>query len=100
MPAPDNLILLIEDSEDDAFFFKRAMEQAKLPNPLRVVEDAAQAICYLEGSGSFAERLQFPLPRIVFVDLHTPGKDGFEFLKWLGSKPHFRSLHVVAISGV
>jgi CheY-like chemotaxis protein len=100
MPARLNLILLIEDSEDDVFFFKRAMEQAKLSNPVQVVHDVGQAIGYLEGAGPFADRSQFPLPKIIFVDLHMPSKDGFEFLKWLGDKREFRTLHVVAISGI
>jgi len=100
MPSPDNLILLIEDSDDDVFFFKRALGQAKLSNPVQVLPDAAQAIKYLEGSEPFADRTQFPVPRIVFVDLHLPSKDGFDLIKWLGDKPQFRNLHIVAISGI
>ena len=100
MPAPDNLILLIEDSEDDVFFFKRALGQAKLNNPVQAVPDAAQASKYLEGSDPFADRAQFPLPKIIFLDLHLPSKDGFEFMKWLASKPQFRTVHLVVMSGV
>src|SRR5436190_937963 len=100
MPVHDKFILLIEDSEDDVFFFKRALVQAKLVNPVQVVADAAQAIKYLEGSGPFADRAQFPLPKIIFVDLHLPSTDGFDFMNWLADKPQFRNLHVVAISGI
>jgi len=99
MPAP-NLILLIEDSEDDVFFFRRALGQAKLNNPVQVVPDAAQASKYLEGLDPFADRAQFPLPKIIFLDLHLPSKDGFEFMKWLADKPQYRTVHLVVISGI
>lgn len=100
MAAADNTILLIEDSDDDVFFFKRALRQARLANPVQVVADSAQAITYLDGSGPFTNRTQFPLPKIVFLDLRAPGKDGFDFLRWLRNKPHFRNMHLVVISGV
>jgi CheY-like chemotaxis protein len=100
MAPVNSLILLVDDSEDDAFFFKRALEQARLRNPIQVVHDVDQAISYLEGTGRFTDRGEFPLPTIVFMDLHIPGKDGFELLKWLGSRPQFRNLHLVAVSGI
>ncbi len=48
-------VLLVEDSEDDVFFLKRALKEAKVENPLQVVSDGQQALDYLEGNGAFAD---------------------------------------------
>jgi CheY-like chemotaxis protein len=94
------VILLVEDSADDVFFFKRELEKAALNNPVRVVHTVDDAICHLEGLDEFADRSQFPLPSIAIVDLHLPEKDGFDLLRWLGNKPQFRTLHVVVMTGI
>jgi CheY-like chemotaxis protein len=37
---------------------------------------------YLSGSGKYAERTQFPSPRVILLDLKMPRGNGFEFLEW------------------
>ena len=100
MSAPNKLILLVEDSPDDIFFFKRSLEKAGLKNPVHMLQNVDDAIRYLDGRGEFADRVNFPLPSIIVVDLHVPGKDGFELLNWLGDKPHLRSVHVIVLTGI
>jgi CheY-like chemotaxis protein len=100
MPSPEKLILLIEDSADDVFFFRRELEKAGFRNPVYSVQTVDEAICYLEGTGDFADRSKFPMPSIAIIDLHLPHKDGFEFLRWLATKPQYRSLHVVVVTGI
>lgn len=97
--SASGLILLVEDSNDDALLLKRALRQAELHNPIEVVADVAQAIAYLEGSGPFSDRSRFPAPSILIMDLRLPNKDGFELLRWLGERPQFRNLHVVVLTG-
>ena len=54
-------VLLVEDSEDDAFFFLRALRLAGTAGPVTHVADGGLAIHYVEGNrdffiqGSFAE---------------------------------------------
>jgi CheY-like chemotaxis protein len=100
MPSREKLILLVEDSVDDVFFFKRSIDKAGLKNPVHVLQSVDDAICYLDGRNEFANREHFPLPSIIVVDLHVPGKDGFELLKWLGDKAQLRSLHVIVLTGI
>ncbi|HKQ36788.1 MAG TPA: response regulator [Verrucomicrobiae bacterium] len=99
MAAAEKLVLLVEDSTDDVFFFKRELQRAGLKNPLHAVETVEAAINYIDGREQYADRARFPLPSIVVLDLHLPGKDGFEFLQWLATKPQ-RNLHVVVLTGV
>jgi CheY-like chemotaxis protein len=79
----ESIFLLVEDNEDDVFFMERAFRQAGMHNPLHVVHNGEEAINYLSGQNGFANREQYPLPDMVFLDLKMPGVNGFEVLKWM-----------------
>ena len=91
-------ILLVEDNEDDVFLMKRALKSAKITNPMQVVEDGRQAVEYLAGEGIFADRLKFPYPEIVFLDLKLPHKSGFEVLAWLRENPYLAETNICVLS--
>src|SRR5579859_3819304 len=76
-------ILLVEDDENDVFFFKRAMKKTGVANPLQVATNGQEAIHYLQGTGKFAERAQFPLPELVLLDLKLPFVMGLDVLRWI-----------------
>ena len=92
------LILLVEDDENDVFFFQRAVAKAGLTNPIQVAGDGQEAINYLRGVGKFAQRAQFPLPDMILLDLKLPGLDGFDFLLWLRQQPGLERIRVVVLS--
>jgi CheY-like chemotaxis protein len=75
-------VLIAEDSEADVFFLLRAFAASGLKNPVHVVRSGAETINYLAGAGKFADRMLYPLPKIVFLDLKMPYPDGFEVLRW------------------
>jgi CheY-like chemotaxis protein len=92
------LILLAEDDADDAFFIARSLEKARILNPLQVVKDGEQAIAYLAGEGVYSDRVAYPLPRLLFLDLKMPRKDGFEVLSWIRQQPALKTLRVVVLT--
>ena len=94
----EKTILLVEDSEDDIFFFKRAMKRAGANYPMRVVMDGEEAVDYLCGKGTFAERSQHPLPDLIFLDIQMPRMDGHEVLRWIHEQPHLKMIPVVILS--
>ncbi len=75
-------ILHIEDDENDAILLAKACERARLPAILHRVPDADQAKSYFLGEGIYIDRLKYPLPQIVILDLKMPRTTGFEFLLW------------------
>ncbi len=79
-------ILLVEDTEDDVFLMRRVLKKNGIANPLRVVEDGQQAIDYLDGAGPFADRVAYPYPKYVFLDLKLPLKSGFDVLSWINNR--------------
>ena len=71
-------ILLVEDEADDASFVRRALEKARIRNPLVVCGTAAKARGVL-ATPNDAER-----PALLIIDIFLPGKEtGLDFLGWL-----------------
>lgn len=75
--------LVVEDEENDVFFLERTIRKAGVKNPIQVVSSGDEAIDYLAGEGKYADRKKFPLPALMFLDLHLPGKLGLEVLTWM-----------------
>jgi len=71
-PSTLPLILLAEDQEDDVFLMRRALKKAAVRNPIFVAHDGQEAIDYLEGAGSYADRKTYPLPALLVTDLKMP----------------------------
>ena len=76
-------ILLVEDSPDDAFFFRRALDKTGLKVALHVAGDGEDAIDYLTNRGRFNDATRYVLPDVVFIDLKMPHINGFELLQWI-----------------
>ncbi len=88
-------ILYVEDEPSDVLLLHVAFSRARLPNPVHIAVDGAEAIDYLAGNGPFADRSQHPLPALVLLDLNLPKKSGFDVLSWIRQQPQFSSLPVV-----
>src|SRR5438270_424523 len=62
------------------------------------VRDGAEAMDYLRGEGSYANRDEYPLPALILLDLKMPKVDGFEVLTLLRAHPTLRSLPVLVLT--
>jgi CheY-like chemotaxis protein len=91
-------ILVVEDIDDDVFFLKRALRDAKIENPLQVVVDGQQALDYLEGKREYADREKYPLPFLVLLDLKLPYVMGLDVLKWIRQRREFDGMLVVVLT--
>jgi CheY-like chemotaxis protein len=91
-------ILLVEDIDDDVFFLKRALRDAKIAHPLQIVVDGQQALDYLEGKSEYADRDKFPLPFLVLLDLKLPYVMGLDVLKWIRQRREFDAMLVVVLT--
>lgn len=96
--AIERTLMLVEDSEDDIFFMKRAMKGAGITNPLQVIEDGQVTIDYLAGTGQYADREQYPLPSLILLDLKLPQKSGLEVLKWIREQQALETIIVIVMT--
>jgi CheY-like chemotaxis protein len=87
-------LLYVEDSFDDRYLFIKAAERAEVSFRVLMVEDGQEAIDYLSGAKTFADRKKFPVPELVLLDLKMPGVGGFEVLDWIRAQSTFRELPV------
>lgn len=92
------IFLLVEDNEDHIVLIRRAFAKSKVLNPLQVVRTGEDAIAYLEGTGRFSNRDEFPLPAVVLLDLKLTGMDGFDVLRWIRRQPGLKTLRVVVLT--
>lgn len=98
MNESERTILLVEDDANEVFLLERAFQKANLRFPLQVVRDGQEAIDYLKHLGSFADRVRYPVPNLMLLDLKMPRKNGFEVLEWLRSQPALKGLIVVVLT--
>ena len=91
-------ILIADDSDDDVFLIRRALEAAHIANPLRVVHDGEQVIAYLRGEPPYENRGDFPVPGLLLLDLRMPRMDGFEVLAWVRQQPEWKNLPVAVLT--
>jgi CheY-like chemotaxis protein len=98
MPKDIYRILLVDDSEDDRLFIRRAISSNPRLAIVGEVGDGDLAIDYLAGRGAFADRAKHPFPDAMLLDLKMPRRTGHEVLQWLQTQS-FKDLFVAVVSG-
>src|ERR1044072_1235298 len=93
------VILLLENDESDAFFFRRALAALGFAGQLHVVQSALAARDYLEDPGQCRDRTAFPPPSLIVSDVKMPGESGLEFLEWIKTQSQYRDLPLIMFSG-
>ena len=88
-------ILHVEDDPNDVLLVNRAIQKSNAAMIVRSVTDGDQALAYLAGRESFADRQEYPLPHLVLLDLKMPRKSGLEVLAWLRQQPRLKRMVVV-----
>jgi CheY-like chemotaxis protein len=93
-------VLLTEDNSDDVFFFQNAFKKAGATGVLHAVSDGLEAVEYLSGEGAYSDRIVYPFPDVLLLDLNMPRMNGFEVLEWVRQHPTCRRLivHVLTSS--
>ncbi len=91
-------ILLVDDSEFDVLLMRAAFKKAQFQPLLQVVCNGEEAIAYLAGTAPYHDRVRYPLPMLVLLDINMPKKNGFEVLRWLRADPVLKRLSVTMLT--
>ncbi|KPK32363.1 MAG: chemotaxis protein CheY [Nitrospira bacterium SG8_35_1] len=91
-------ILMADDDEDDRLMTKDALEESRLHNELRFVEDGEELMDYLRRQGEYAEAEKAPRPGLILLDLNMPRKDGREALKEIKADPELRRIPIIVLT--
>ena len=91
-------ILMADDDADDRTLTKEALEEGRLMNEIRFVENGEELLEYLRRQGRFAPPAEAPRPGLILLDLNMPRKDGRAVLKEIKSDPELRTIPVVVLT--
>jgi CheY-like chemotaxis protein len=89
--SPQLSIVIVEDTQDDVFFFLRSLKRTGIPCSYVHLENGRVAISHLEAHSEH--------PRLVFLDLKMPEVNGFEVLEWLKRQPFRGRLEIIVLTG-
>jgi CheY-like chemotaxis protein len=92
------VILLVDDSPNDALLMAAVFQRAGFAHPLQFVTRGEEAVAYLRGEGRYADRVQFPSPAVILLDLNMPRQNGFEILAWIRRQPRLGRVRVYILS--
>ena len=92
------VILVAEDREDDVLLIRQAFALARIPHLLFFVHDGEEVISYLEGAGQYGNRIEYPLPDLLLLDLKMPKIDGFEVITWVRKQPSLAPLRILVLT--
>ncbi|MBL0226540.1 MAG: response regulator [Geobacteraceae bacterium] len=91
-------ILLVEDNPDHAVLVMRSLGDFKVANRILHVEDGQAALDYLSGNGPYADRMTYPLPNLILLDLRLPKIDGLEVLREIKANAGLKPIPVVVLT--
>ena len=91
-------ILLVEDNPTDIELTLRALKKRNLANKVHVVKDGAEALEFIFGTGTYAERDINHIPKVILLDLKLPKVDGLEVLRKVKSDERTKVIPVVVLT--
>jgi CheY-like chemotaxis protein len=92
------VILMADDDADDRMLTRDALQESRVLNDLRFVEDGEQLMDYLMRRGEYADPETSPRPGLILLDLNMPRKDGREALKEIKADANLRRIPVVVMT--
>jgi len=91
-------ILLIEDNPHEARLTILSLQDHKLADHLKHVDDGAEALDFVFAKGQYAGRAGEKNPKIILLDLNLPKIGGLEVLRQIRANELTKSIPVVILS--
>jgi CheY-like chemotaxis protein len=92
-------VLLVEDNDDHAELLQRSFEEHNVSsNIIRRASDGEQALHYLFGIGRYSDRIKYPVPNLILLDIRLPKVSGLEVLERIKSESCLKNIPVVMLT--
>ena len=91
----NKIILLVEDNPDDTKLILRAIKKNDFVGEVVVTYDGAEALDYLFGTGTYANRDPSIMPQLILLDIKLPKVNGLEVLQRIRTNERTKLLPVV-----
>ncbi len=100
MSAPQGkvVVLMADDDEADIQLARKVFEGLQERIEFRWVTSGDSLIDYLRRRGSYANVADAPRPGVVLLDLHMPGKTGWEVLREIKSDPDLKRIPMIVLT--
>ena len=98
MNSRSAIILLVEDNRMDIELTLDAFRERRLNNVVHVAHGGQEALEYLLGEGKYGDRVAYPLPDLILLDLKMPVVDGHEVMRKIKHVPVLRRIPIVILS--
>lgn len=92
------VILLADDDEEDRMLASQALEESRVINDLRFVEDGDELLDYLYRRGRYEDPQSSPRPGLILLDLNMPRRDGREALREIKADAELRRIPVIVLT--
>lgn len=92
------LILVADDNEDYFRILTIAFKKIDEKIELRRVGDGEELVDYLLHREDYQNPADSPEPRLIFMDVNMPRKNGFEALQEIRSHPELRQIPIIMLS--
>ena len=89
---------MIEDNPSDAEMTIRALKKNSIGNHIIHLQDGAQALDFIFGTGEFTGRNVNNKPKMILLDLKMPKVNGIEVLQKLKSDARTKVIPVVVLT--
>lgn len=94
-PRDTAVVLIVEDSPDDAFLLRKALEEGPAPKRIYVTRDGEEALAYLRREPPHEEAQR---PQLILLDLGLPRVSGLGVLEAVKEDAALRSIPIVVIT--
>ncbi len=91
-------ILLVEDNPNDVELTLRSLKKVNIANKIFVVNDGAEALELLFGTGKHQDQQVDRKPKVILLDLKLPKVDGLEVLRRVKADERTKFIPVVVLT--
>ncbi len=91
-------ILHVDDDPAHRLLVRKNLINHSVSNRLIEVEDGQEAIDYIYGIGKYVDRVAYPMPDLVLLDIKMPRMDGFEVLEKLKNDPDKKHIPIIMLT--